>query len=411
MSKAIWRAWLLCLSLAALVACLPYPGLTVHAQSPADPKPQLVYQNPKGGDVLRQPAFGIQLCFASPINIKDLDAGGDFQFAITEPDGFGLGNRDVFQPDGYGVTVYPGAPPTLGETVGKWKFHYRVTSPDAKSALEAEFNYTVDPDGQPVPQETPPPCIGSVGTATAAPGSSGSTTSTSGGSNTLIIALIAGGVAGAVGILAIILWLVGRRRRPARRPTPGSIGPIAWSPPKPSTSPVTESRASMAQSSAAPPPPVVASGTPSSPSTPPPAAVPPPTVPWSRPSGSSTSMWPPPDVESKTPLPESSPPPNFAPPPPSPESGTTSAESRTPPGFAPPPPIAESGTPLPESRPSPSSATPTEDFAVDESADYNPDNSKYALLAIGAAVILLIGIIFRRRGRRDRRHGVHGKDD
>jgi hypothetical protein len=162
--KAISRAWLPLLPLAVLAVVLAFSSSIAHA---ADPQPVLVYQNPAEGEVIQQPAFGIQLCFASPVNIKDLDKGGDFSFSVTEPDGLGLGNRDVFQPDGFGITIYPGNP--IGETTGQWKFHYRLTSPDAKSALEGDINYTVDPNGSPVPKATPPVCVASGGTATASP--------------------------------------------------------------------------------------------------------------------------------------------------------------------------------------------------------------------------------------------------
>jgi hypothetical protein len=88
--------------LAVLTVVSALSSSPAHA---ADPQPVLVFQNPAEGAVLQQAAFGIQLCFASPVNIKDLDKGGDFAFSITEPDGLGLGSRDVFQPDGYGITV------------------------------------------------------------------------------------------------------------------------------------------------------------------------------------------------------------------------------------------------------------------------------------------------------------------
>jgi hypothetical protein len=169
--KAIRRAWLPLLPLAVLAVVLAFSSSIAHA---ADPQPQLVYQNIHDGDVIQQTAFGIQLCFASPVNIKDLDKGGDFKFSVTEPDGLGLGNRDVFQPDGYGITVYPGNP--VGGTAGQWKFHYRLTSPDAQSALEGDISYTVDPNGSPIPQATPPVCVANGGTATASPTPGPSTT-------------------------------------------------------------------------------------------------------------------------------------------------------------------------------------------------------------------------------------------
>ncbi len=142
-------------------------GLTAPPAHAADPAPVLVFQNVKEGDVLTEAAFAIQLCFESAVNHKDLGQGGDFQFIVTEPDGFHLGSRDVFQPDGLGVAIYPGAP--INDPVGQWSVHYRVTSPDAQSALEGDINYTVDPDGQTLPRATPPPCIGSGGTATISP--------------------------------------------------------------------------------------------------------------------------------------------------------------------------------------------------------------------------------------------------
>jgi hypothetical protein len=166
--KAIRRAWRPLLPLAVVAAVLAFSASAAQAQSPtAEPQPVLVYQNIHDGDVILQTAFGIQLCFASPVNIRDLDKGGDFSFRVTEPDGLGLGNRDVFQPNGYGITVYPGHP--IGDTAGQWKFHYRLTSPDAQSALEGDITYTVDPNGSPIPQATPPVCVASGGTATASP--------------------------------------------------------------------------------------------------------------------------------------------------------------------------------------------------------------------------------------------------
>ena len=109
----------------ALLAALPMAG--AMAQTPDPEGPVLVYQNIKDGDTIDRAGFRIQLCFAEPVNIKDLDKGGDFAFQVTQPDGIGLGHRDVFQPDGYGVAVYPGNP--VGETAGEWTFNYRVTTP------------------------------------------------------------------------------------------------------------------------------------------------------------------------------------------------------------------------------------------------------------------------------------------
>jgi hypothetical protein len=234
--KAIRSAGLWCLPLVLLALV---SALSLSPARAADPQPVLVYQNPAEGQVLQQTAFGIQLCFASPVNIKDLDKGGDFAFTVTEPDGLGLGNRDVFQVDGYGITVYPGKP--IGDTTGHWKFHYRLTSPDAQSALEGGINYTVDPNGSPIPQATPPVCVASGGTATASPTPApGATTpaavsaspvpasgspsvsatptvspiasgSSGSGPDILKYALLTIGAAGAAGVILLIGYFVRRR--------------------------------------------------------------------------------------------------------------------------------------------------------------------------------------------------------
>jgi methionine-rich copper-binding protein CopC len=159
-----WRVWPLLLPLAALILLAAISSPSAHA---ADPTPVLVFQYPAEGATLTAEPFFFQLCFASPINKKDLPLGGDFFFSVTEPDGVGLGNRDVFQPDAYGIAVYPGV--AMGDVAGQWKFHWRVSSPDAQSPLEGDINFTVNPGGDPIPTATPPPCIGEAGTGTVTP--------------------------------------------------------------------------------------------------------------------------------------------------------------------------------------------------------------------------------------------------
>jgi hypothetical protein len=161
------RRAVLALPVAALALLAALPAAGALAQTPDPEGPQLVYQSVKDGDKFNQPVFVIQLCFAAPINNKDLDKGGDFAFDLKEPDGFGLGHGDVFQPNGYGISIYPGNPP--GETVGEWTFKYRVTTPDAQHATEGTITYTVDPAGETTPRSTPPACVESGGTPTASP--------------------------------------------------------------------------------------------------------------------------------------------------------------------------------------------------------------------------------------------------
>ncbi len=138
----------------------PTPTPTPSTETP----PRLVFQKPADGVVLTDAPVFIQVCFANPINIQDLHLGGDFAFGVTDPEGSGLGLRIVFQPDGYGAAIYPGA--AVGVTTGEWNFRWRVTSPDGGQASEGESTFTVGPDGEQPPQATPPRCVGERGTAT-----------------------------------------------------------------------------------------------------------------------------------------------------------------------------------------------------------------------------------------------------
>jgi hypothetical protein len=139
----------------AAITLLTIPGPT-EAQ---DDAPVVTYISPAEGDVISAPAFAIQMCFAEPVNIRDLPDNGDFSFQVTppEPDSFPLGSRIVFQPDAYGVAVY--ANNADADTPnGEWTFSYRVTNPDTLTPTEGEVHYVVDPDGEELPQATPPSC-------------------------------------------------------------------------------------------------------------------------------------------------------------------------------------------------------------------------------------------------------------
>lgn len=158
-------------AIATLVALelLVASDIAVDAQ-PAEPV--IVYQNVHEGDKLGEKPFVLQFCFQDPINIKDLDKGGDFRFELRNPQNMGLGLRIVFQPDGYGVAVYPGPEPSLipgvvtptGEPA--WTYEWRVVDAEDGTPLEGTLRFTVDPDAEPIPLETPPPCVQAGGTAT-----------------------------------------------------------------------------------------------------------------------------------------------------------------------------------------------------------------------------------------------------
>jgi len=224
----------------ALSVALFSPAPGVHAQ------PQLTLIFPEDGDVLEAPPPIIHLCFDSPVNIRDLTEGGDFDFDVIRPIGRTLGARIVFQPDGFGVDIHPGTPPE--SAVGEWTFEWRVTDPDTLEPTSGSIKYTVDPDGDPLPEEEPERCPGTgvpvdqpptpagsppaPGTPTPSPGATPSpepTPSAGEGDeddddqDILLIALITTGAAAGAAVLGLVGYLVRRRIGfwPHRPPPPG----------------------------------------------------------------------------------------------------------------------------------------------------------------------------------------------
>jgi hypothetical protein len=189
-------------------------------------EPQITFQNPEDGDVLKASPFVLQMCFKEPVNVNDLDKGGDFRFRLVPPDNKGLGMRIVFQPDGYGVAIYPGLPDSPIPD-GEWTWEYRVTDrANPKDALEGVVKFEVNAAmGKDIVSATPPACLGEgmtpLPTAPAA-GTSGSVTPTPKGNGSdgenggndvdiLKLALLTIGAAGVAGVVALIAYGVRKR--------------------------------------------------------------------------------------------------------------------------------------------------------------------------------------------------------
>lgn len=170
-----------------------------------------------------EPPSIIHMCFASPVNIRDLDKGGDFAFGVLRPDGRRLGLRIVFQPDGFGVDIHPGLPED--PPAGQWTFEWRVTDPETLEPAEGTVSFTVSPGGSPVPEEPPSRCparalpstVGVEATPTPATGATPSPTPASGedeaddDQDILLLALITTGSIIGAAVLGLILYLVRRR--------------------------------------------------------------------------------------------------------------------------------------------------------------------------------------------------------
>lgn len=222
---------------AAIIAALTLTAgvLLLLQPSDADAQPEVSFLYPEDGAVLAAPPPIIQMCFASPINILDLDKGGDFRFGVLRPNGRGLGLRIVFQPDGFGVNVLPGLPDDPPQ--GEWTFEWRVTDPDTLEPATGTVHYTVSPTGSPVPEpEEPLPRCSSDGspitpdsTATPSPGDTPVPTPTTGEGDSdddqdiLLLALITTGAVLGVAVVGLGLYFI-RRHRGRLHPPPQGEG-------------------------------------------------------------------------------------------------------------------------------------------------------------------------------------------
>jgi hypothetical protein len=213
---------------------LALPGLFVVFFSPGTgpvapssvraEEPEITYQFPEDGDVIAEPPFVLQMCWRNPVNVKDLDQGGDFAFRLERPDGIGLGMRIVFQPDGYGVAIYPGEGPE-DPPEGDWTWDYRVVDAESGDALEGEVVFTVRADeGREIIFSTPPACLaeGATQQATTSTPVGGATVTPTAppiivngdeddGPDVALLAALTIGAAGAAAALALIGYLVRRR--------------------------------------------------------------------------------------------------------------------------------------------------------------------------------------------------------
>jgi hypothetical protein len=186
------------------------------ASSASAAEPEVTYQFPAEGATLATEPLAFQLCFANPIDVRDLDKGGAFEFRVTPPSGFPLGHRAIFQPDGLGVVVQPGL---SGDPIGAWTFDWRVRDRETEEQAQGTIRFTVADGGEPVIPAEPLPCQsdglpGASPAPTESPGADDPVVEDdSGGTDVLQLALLAVGAAAAVGAVGIVLYMVGRRMR------------------------------------------------------------------------------------------------------------------------------------------------------------------------------------------------------
>lgn len=205
--------------------------------------PEIVSMFPEDGDILaEEPAFlpatpttadepipaesryGLQLCFAASVDIRDNDKGGLHDFTVTSPDDTVLALRIVFQPDGLGVVVFPGIAPEPFE--GEWTFEWLIRDVDSLEEAPGSLRFQIQEDGDPVPTEPAAPCGGTPTPQREDTPTTGATTTPTttddedspdqdddDGSDALIIALIIVGAVAAAAVVAAALYIIRRRSR------------------------------------------------------------------------------------------------------------------------------------------------------------------------------------------------------
>jgi hypothetical protein len=219
-----------------LVGALAAGGVpSVHAE-----KPEITFQFPTEGAVLNKPPLVLQMCFKKPVDVRDLPPlnEGDFHFSLTRPDRIQLGMRIVFQPDGYGVSIYPGTADPDPPAEGEWTWTYRVVDGETKDPLEGEVKFTTNAaSGGETLQPPPSACLPEGATQQPTAQASGTenapppatvppATESDGDTDVLTIALIAGGIAAAGAVTAGVAFVIRRRMGSnSELPPGGESGP------------------------------------------------------------------------------------------------------------------------------------------------------------------------------------------
>jgi hypothetical protein len=226
-AKAILSAGISAATLVVAVLALAFGPSNARAATP-----EIVFQFPVEGDVLKEAPLVLQMCFKEPVDVRDLPPldEGDFAFSLTRPDGINLGMRIVFQPDGYGVAIYPGNAETEAPE-GEWLWTYRLVDRETDEPLEGEVRFTTNAaTGEEILQPTPPACLaeGASSQPTSPSGETPSATDSEGsedddGTSALTFGLIAIGILAIAAVVAVAAFLF-RSRGKGGPPTPGGDG-------------------------------------------------------------------------------------------------------------------------------------------------------------------------------------------
>ena len=187
---------LLVLVALATVLVVALPPAVARAQF------QVTEIDPADGAELDVPPEFVHLCFSQPANIEDIDS---FQFEYQLPDGRHLGLRDVFQPDGSCVDVFPGL--AGGYPAGEHRFSWRVTAAAGGEKTSGDIRLKILKGATPGLQESPQ----LTATPSAPDKTGGNAGNDDGGPGLLLISALAAAVIAAALGLGVLFYLVRRR--------------------------------------------------------------------------------------------------------------------------------------------------------------------------------------------------------
>lgn len=212
MVKILRQVAVLFAGVAAILLALA--AAPAHAQE-GDDELRVTFLSLEDGSVFAEVPYVIQLCFSEPVDIDNSGEGGGFSFEITTPEDRGLGKRISFQRDGLGVEIFPGGIPALPTGFAPaadqtWTFEWRVTAQDDEAPAEGTLTFTLDDDGEVVPEESLPRCRGEDPDST--PTVSGTDDDGDDGGDELYIVLLAAAAIGALLAVGLVGYLIRRRR-------------------------------------------------------------------------------------------------------------------------------------------------------------------------------------------------------
>ncbi len=183
--------------------------------------PRVTSQSLEDGAVLAEVPYVIQICFSEPVDIEASGEDRGFSLEIRTPEGRALGKRISRQRDGFGFEVFPGGVPGLpgGSTPAAdqtWTFEWSVTAQDDEAPAEGTITFTLDDDGEVVPEEALPACREPAPTVSGTNVDGDRAGDEDDGTDVLYIVLLAAGAIGGLVAVSLVGYVIRKRGESGR---------------------------------------------------------------------------------------------------------------------------------------------------------------------------------------------------